>query len=218
MRYIKEYNEYQPNEDTVKRWCDYLDNNYPIKQDSDRFIVIDDKSYFLTGILFNKGRLVNKIFSDIFYSDKMSGSKIDKPSLRRAIKNWIDINSEERVMESKLDRPNYKKLDIDGFIVYQGKDAKSNDYVTFELSDDEDYWFHAHNFAGSHLLLKIKDKLPQNETIKKVAELAAKNSKAPNGDVVVVWSKKKFIKKERAMNPGQVKVDYINSNKITIRK
>ncbi len=140
--------------------------------------------------------------------------------LEGLIKLFKDLGLEvnERVVESKLDRPNYKKLDIDGFIVYQGKDAKSNDYVTFELSDDEDYWFHAHNFAGSHLLLKIKDKLPQNETIKKVAELAAKNSKAPNGDVVVVWSKKKFIKKERAMNPGQVKVDYINSNKITIRK
>jgi len=130
----------------------------------------------------------------------------------------MGLKLNERVMESKLDRPNYKKLDIDGFIVYQGKDAKSNDYVTFELSDDEDYWLHAHNFPGSHLLIKIKDKLPQIETIKKVAELAAKNSKAPNGDVVVVWCKKKFVKKEISMNIGQVKVDYINSNKITIVK
>lgn len=166
-------------------------------------LLYDDEWFGVSIVHFGKGK------QEYYMCDQFEG-------LIKLLK--LKLSDEEKVMESKLDRPNYKKLDIDGFIVYQGKDAKSNDYVTFELSDDEDYWFHAHNFAGSHLLLKIKDKLPQNETIKKVAELAAKNSKAPNGDVVVVWSKKKFIKKERAMNPGQVKVDYINSNKITIRK
>ena len=53
--------------------------------------------------------------------------------------------------ESKLDKPNYKKLDVDGFIVYQGKDAKSNDYVTMELANDNDYWFHAKGVPGLHV-------------------------------------------------------------------
>jgi predicted ribosome quality control (RQC) complex YloA/Tae2 family protein len=61
--------------------------------------------------------------------------------------------------ESKLDKPNYKKLDIDGFLVYQGKDAKANDYITFELSSDEDYWFHAKGVPGSHILIKVKEYL-----------------------------------------------------------
>ncbi len=120
--------------------------------------------------------------------------------------------------ESRLQKPNIKKYDIDGFVVFQGKDADANDYITLEVASDNDIWMHAHNYPGSHLLLKIKDKLPQQEVIKKVAELAAKNSKAPSGEVVVVWCKKKFVKKEKGMNPGQVKVDYINANEIIVSK
>ena len=90
----------------------------------------------------------------------------------------------------KLDKPNYKKLDVDGFIVYQGKDAKANDYITFELSGDEDYWFHAKGVPGSHVVIKVKDKIPTTEVIKRVAQIAAKNSKSDKDDVLVVYCKK----------------------------
>jgi predicted ribosome quality control (RQC) complex YloA/Tae2 family protein len=120
--------------------------------------------------------------------------------------------------ESKKDRPNYKKLEIDGFIVYQGKDAIANDYVTLELSDDNDIWFHAKGVPGSHLLIKVKERLPQQDVIKKIAELAAKNSKATNGEVTIVYCKKKFVKKEQGMNAGQVKVDYTNAYEIKVPK
>jgi predicted ribosome quality control (RQC) complex YloA/Tae2 family protein len=120
--------------------------------------------------------------------------------------------------ESKKDRPNYKKLEIDGFIVYQGKDAIANDYVTLELSDDNDIWFHAKGVPGSHLLIKVKERLPQQDVIKKVAELAAKNSKATTGEVTIVYCKKKFVKKEQGMNAGQVKVDYTNAYEIKVPK
>jgi len=118
----------------------------------------------------------------------------------------------------KLDRPNYKKLDIDGFIVYQGKDAKANDYVTFELSSDEDYWFHAKGVPGSHVLIKVKDNIPTKEVIKKVAQISAKNSKSDKDDVLIVYCKKKFVKKEQGMKPGQVGVDYNNAYEITVSK
>jgi predicted ribosome quality control (RQC) complex YloA/Tae2 family protein len=104
------------------------------------------------------------------------------------------------------------------FIVYQGKDSNANDYVTLELSDENDIWFHAKGVPGSHILIKVKDKLPQHDVIKKVAELAAKNSKAPEGDVTIVYCKKKFVKKEPGMNPGQVKVDYTNAYEIKVPK
>lgn len=124
----------------------------------------------------------------------------------------------ENFNEGKKDRPNYKKLEIDGFIVYQGKDAISNDYVTLELSDENDIWFHAKGVPGSHILIKVKDRIPQQDVIKKVAELAAKNSKAPEGEVTIVYCKKKFVKKESGMNVGQVKVDYTNAYEIKVPK
>lgn len=120
--------------------------------------------------------------------------------------------------ESKKDKfPNIKTLEIDGFIVYVGKDAKSNDYLTFNMSNKDDYWFHVRGVPGSHVVIKVKDKIPTENIIKEVAKLAKKNSKAdkePNK--TVVYCKVKFVKKESGMNDGQVKVDNNNAYEITI--
>ena len=90
MKYIKEFNEYQPDESSVRDLEKYLDVRYEIKDfRGDKLIVIDDKPYYLTGFQFNKGRLTDKIFHDIT-SEVMD---LHEPSLRRAIKNWIDKHS-----------------------------------------------------------------------------------------------------------------------------
>jgi len=87
MKYIKEFNEYQPDESSVRDLEKYLDVRYEIKDfRDDKLIVIDDTPYYLTGFQFNKGRLTDKIFYDIT-SEVMD---LHEPSLRRAIKNWID--------------------------------------------------------------------------------------------------------------------------------
>lgn len=120
--------------------------------------------------------------------------------------------------ESKKDKfPNIKKLEIDGFIIYIGKDAKSNDYLTFNMSDVNDYWFHVKGIPGSHVVIKVRDKIPTEYLIKQVAEITKKNSKCDKAQsVTVVYCKRKFVKKEIGMSDGQVKVDYLNANEIVI--
>lgn len=113
---------------------------------------------------------------------------------------------------------NYKKYDIDGFVVYQGKTAEGNDFVTLELAAPEDYWFHAKGIPGSHVVIKVKDRLPSEEVIRKVALIAAKNCKSKENEIKIVYCKKKFVKKEKGLNVGQVRVDYINANELTINK
>lgn len=120
------------------------------------------------------------------------------------------------INESKKDKPNFKKIEIDGYILYQGKDAKANDYVTMDLANDEDYWFHAKGVPGSHVVIKVKDKVPTNEIIKYAAEIAAKNCKSKEDKIEIVYCKKKFVKKEPGMNAGQVKVDYNNAYTIFV--
>ena len=119
--------------------------------------------------------------------------------------------------ESKKKFPDVRKMDIDGFLVYLGRDAKSNDYLTFNMANDEDIWMHVKGVPGSHLVIKVNDNLPTESTIKKVAELAKKNSKAKDkNQATVVYCQRKFVKKDPGMNDGQVKVDYINANDINI--
>ena len=120
--------------------------------------------------------------------------------------------------ESKKDKfPNIQKLEIEGFVVYVGKDAKSNDHLTFNVADKEDIWMHAKGFPGSHVVIRVRENLPTPEVIKYAAELAKKNSKAnKENDVTVVYCQSRFVKKEPGMNDGQVKVDYNNSEEVII--
>ena len=81
--------------------------------------------------------------------------------------------------ESKKEKfPNIQKLEIEGFIVYVGKDAKSNDHLTFNVSDKEDIWLHVKGVPGSHVVIRVRENLPTETVIKSAAQLAKRNSKA----------------------------------------
>ena len=120
--------------------------------------------------------------------------------------------------ESKKDKfPNIQKKEIDGFVIYIGKDAKSNDHLTFNISSDDDLWFHVKGVPGSHVVIRVRENLPTETVIKSAAELAKKNSKsAKENSATVVYCQRRFVKKESGMNDGQVKVDYTNSYQIVV--
>ena len=88
------------------------------------------------------------------------------------------------------------KLNINGFDVYVGKNNKQNDYIISKLSKDEDYWFHTRLCAGSHVLLKVRDTEPDDETLFECCKLAREYSSATQPSKVgVIYTKRKFIKK-----------------------
>jgi transcription antitermination factor NusG len=130
----------------------------------------------------------------------------------------MKIKKYSNFYESKSEKfPNIKTLVIDGFTVMIGKDALSNDYLTIKMANDDDIWFHASGVPGSHIIIRVKDKLPSPELIKEVAKLAAKNSKSPKGSKSkIVYCKAKFVKKTSDLKPGQVIVDYINSEEVIV--
>jgi hypothetical protein len=91
MKYLKFYESYKsdihPIEYEVKKWEDYLSNEYEIKEYSGyKIILIDDKIFYLNGPFARKNNTVQKIFNDISYKIE----DIHKPSLRKAIKNWLN--------------------------------------------------------------------------------------------------------------------------------
>ena len=119
--------------------------------------------------------------------------------------------------ESKSKFPDIKKIEVDGYFIFVGKDAKSNDYLTFNTANDEDVWMHVKGSPGSHVVIRVRENLPTPEIIKYAADLAKKNSKSSKEPTATVdYCQRKFVKKEPGMNDGQVRVDYINSYEITI--
>jgi predicted ribosome quality control (RQC) complex YloA/Tae2 family protein len=122
-----------------------------------------------------------------------------------------------KYFEGKNKFPDIKKVEFEGYLVQVGRDAKSNDYLTFNIAEDGDIWMHVKGVPGSHVVIRVRENLPTPSVLKFAAELAKKNSKAAkDGSAKVVWCKRKFVKKEPGMNDGQVRVDYKNSEEIDI--
>ncbi len=86
-----------------------------------------------------------------------------------------------------------------------GRSNEGNDYLTHKLARPEDYWFHVHGAAGSHVVLrrgKGKNE-PSKQTIAEVAAWAAHYSQARTaGKVPVIYTRKKYVRKPRGSKPG----------------
>ena len=129
----------------------------------------------------------------------------EKASLKANIKK-------NKVKKSKLTKNktvsfNPIKYTVDGYTVFVGRNNKENDYLTLKFASKTDLWFHTKDFHGSHTILKLDNNLPypNNDILIKVAELAAKHSKARNSsNVPVDYCEVKFVKKPSGSKPGMV--------------
>jgi len=127
-----------------------------------------------------------------------------------------------KVKKSKLTKNktvsfNPIKYTIDGYTVFVGRNNKENDYLTLKFANKNDIWFHTKDFHGSHTILKIDNNLPypSNDILVKVAEIAAKHSKARNSsNVPVDYCEVKFVKKPSGSKPGMV--IYTNNKTINV--
>lgn len=93
-----------------------------------------------------------------------------------------------------------------GFTGYAGKSAEGNDTVSFKLGRGGDVWFHASDYAGCHVVVRLPPKtedLPYD--VEQAAALyAAAHSGAPPGNrVAVVVSRCKFLRRVKGA-PGRV--------------
>lgn len=105
----------------------------------------------------------------------------------------------------------------DGFDIYLGKNNIQNDYLTFKLASNNDWWFHAKKCAGSHVLLITNGREVPDRTFEEAGKLAvhyssANTSSLPCGDGTkheVDYVRKKEVKKPNGAKPGFV-VYYTN--------
>ena len=121
----------------------------------------------------------------------------------------FEIVQEDEVASKKKKDETMKitKLEVDGSLVYIGKNNKQNDYLYSKISSPEDIWFHTLNTPGSHIIVK-----PQNysqkfhdETILKIARLAKQYSTAKNAlKAAVVYTKTKYVKRPNNTKSGFV--------------
>ena len=92
-----------------------------------------------------------------------------------------------------------------GYSVLCGKNNVQNEHITHKLADRNDYWFHAKDVPGSHVVLVCNGQEPPEIDFTQAAEIAAQYSKAAGGqNVAVDYTKVRNVKKPAQGKPGLV--------------
>lgn len=127
----------------------------------------------------------------------------------------IEVIKEELTAEGYLKKKSSKKqkrkkpsqpdqyLSTDGTLILVGKNNLQNDQLSLKTAKKTDYWLHAKNIPGSHVI--IKGDQPSDETITEAAELAAYFSKyRHSAQVPVDLVQVKHLRKPNGAKPGYV--------------
>ena len=102
-----------------------------------------------------------------------------------------------------------------GWQVLAGRTESDNDLLSTRLATPDDWWFHAADLPGSHVVLRAQpDREPDKDVLKAAAAIAAHHSKGRDGGVMgVSCVRGRDVKKPRGAKPGTVQI----RNETTLR-
>ncbi len=97
--------------------------------------------------------------------------------------------------EKSKSRP-FHYLSSDGIDIYVGKNNIQNEELTFKFANGGDWWFHAKDMPGSHVIVKAGNAPLPDSTYEDAARLAAFYSKGRDMEKVEIdYVEKKHVKK-----------------------
>ena len=112
--------------------------------------------------------------------------------------------------KAKITSKPFHYVSSDGFHLYVGKNNFQNDELTFKFATGGDWWFHAKQMPGSHVILRTEGKEVPDRAFEEAARLAAYYSRGREQDKVEIdYIQKKHVKKPAGAKPGFV-VYYTN--------
>lgn len=199
---------------------DYINNkNIIIELDKTKTLNENAQRYFK---LYTKSKTTKEKSEEI-----LNGLNIEKEYLENLIysinsasqmEEFEEIEAELGLTETKSKKQNKTeilKLNINGFEVYVGKNNKQNDFIVSKLARDNDYWFHTRLCAGSHVLLRVYEKEPDETTLFECCKIARENSAAHQPSKVgVIYTKAKYLRKPPASPLGYV--TYKNEKEVLV--
>ncbi len=101
-------------------------------------------------------------------------------------------------------------ISSDGYHMYVGKNNYQNEELTFKFATGNDWWFHAKQMPGSHVIVKSNGEELPDRTFEEAGRLAGYYSKGADAPKVEIdYTQKKNVKKPSGGKPGFV-VYYTN--------
>lgn len=95
-----------------------------------------------------------------------------------------------------------------GMPILVGKNAKSNEWLTFHAAKGNDWWLHVQGYPGSHVIIKTRKNQPlDHETLQEGMQMALFYSQAKNqGEAEVCVTQKKYVSRLGSGKRGQVQI------------
>jgi predicted ribosome quality control (RQC) complex YloA/Tae2 family protein len=92
-------------------------------------------------------------------------------------------------------------------VILVGKTSRDNDRLTFHVASPHDFWFHAADRSGAHVVVRNPSRLKElpKAVALSAARLAAHYSRAKGkGRVEVHYALRKYVRKGKGFAPGLV--------------
>lgn len=200
----------------------YYDNNeITIPLDKDLSAIENANKYFAK---YNKLKrtyeattvLIKEVSSDINYLEsvlnslEIAVSEDDLNQIKEELHETGYIKSSKKKNAKKISSKPLHYLSSDGFDIYVGKNNSQNDELTFKFANANDWWFHAKQMPGSHVILRTNGQEVPDRAFEEAAALAAYYSKGRELEKIEIdYVLKKEVKKPAQAKPGFV-VYYTN--------
>ena len=141
--------------------------------------------------------------------DALSRAETEKEleEIRRELYHSGYASKMKHYTEKKQSTPSYIRFKTSGgYSVLCGKNNTANDFLTFHHAQKGDWWFHAKNMPGSHVILECTGMPePPAQDFTEAAVIAAVYSKAGEGAMVQVdYTPVRQVKKPAGARPGFV--------------
>lgn len=160
--------------------------------------------------------LIRETSDDIRYLDSISNaldiamSEADLAQIKEELTQSGYIRRKYTKKKVKLTSRPLHYISSDGYDIYVGKNNLQNDELTFSFAGGGDWWFHAKDAPGSHVIVKANGKELPDRVFEEAGKLAAYYSKNRGSDKVEIdYVEKKHVKKPNGAKPGFV-VYYTN--------
>ncbi len=148
--------------------------------------------------------------------DRFDNTFVEK-ELDRLVNESGMVKKKKETKETIFNRP--YKINFNGTIIYFGRNASQNDYLSFVMKTNRDfYWLHIKDKPGSHILIcNVK---PTEKELILASEVALIASKATSGEIT--YTKKKNVKRGHKLgeailkNYSTIKINNINKDSYKI--
>ncbi len=147
----------------------------------------------------------------------IASSVYDLEQILETMESETKTKNKHTEKKNKDKKINIETKDINGHILFIGKNDKQNDYILSKLSTSNDFWFHIKDAPSAHIIVKNSNKLENlpNDVVFKVAKLLKNISFGEKASKVsIIYTFRKYVNK--GTSKGLAFVTYSNEKEIVV--